>query len=557
MIHRGAFSTAVRLNEILGLLMRYGFDELLEQETAKIAHNWLMETFGREPDKVDEELSAPARARLLLQELGPTFVKFGQIAASQSSSLPEEWVEELSHLQSNVAPIEEEEVREVLESELGKPAEEVFGSFEWKELAAASIGQVHKATLPDGTPVAVKVQRPNIIPQIEEDLVIMNQAALLLERTSQTARDFGAVQAVSEFSKSLMEELSYRHEARNTEQLGKNISAYPHLRTAHIFKEFSTDRVLTMEFITGVKPTKSKELDAHGVNREELATEFARCMAQQILLDGFFHADPHPGNLSINLETQELVFLDTGMMGILDKSERWDLMQLMLSVSQQDAPALARVCINLNVRDLEIDPRFLSHDIQRLLGHINAPLAEVGAGKFYATLLQMLQEHSIQLPGGMVMALKSLIQMMEVLLALNPKMTSLEATKNVSDLLLEHYTSSETMEGFLQDRLRRVQLLAPLVDEAVESILKQARRGAVKVELRGLDLSKEVQSLSRIFRYLTIGMILGCTTIGSAVAMNAKPDSPLQFIPMLGAVGFIFSLGMSFWLLFQDARNDD
>ena len=291
MIHRGAFSTAVRLNEILGLLMRYGFDELLEQETAKIAHTWLLETFGRNTDKVDKELSAAARARLLLQELGPTFVKFGQIAASQSSSLPEEWVEELSHLQSNVAPIGEDEVRQVLESELGKPAEEVFDSFEWKELAAASIGQVHKATHPNGTPVAVKVQRPNIIPQIEEDLIIMNQAALLLERTSQTARDFGAVQAVREFSKSLMEEISYRHEARNTEQLGKNIESYPHLRTAHIYKEFSTDRVLTMEFITGVKPTRTEQLDASGVNRVELATEFARCMAQQILLDGFFHAE--------------------------------------------------------------------------------------------------------------------------------------------------------------------------------------------------------------------------------------------------------------------------
>ena len=555
MRYRRSLSTAVRLNEILGMLIRYGFEELIEHESAQKAKKWLLEKFGKDDGEPDTR-SAPERARLLLQELGPTFVKFGQMAASQSSSLPEDWVHELSLLQSNVPPVGEEDIKAVIIESLGESPDEFYESFEWKALAAASIGQVHKATLPDGTPVAVKVQRPGITPKIEEDLSIMYQSAQMLERTSQTARDFGAVQAVNEFAKSLMEELSYRHEGRNTERLGKNIQSFSNLRTAKIYWEFSSDRVLTMEFIKGVKPTDKKALKDAGIDSPALAREFARCMAQQLLLDGFFHADPHPGNLTIDLENKKVIFLDTGMMGILDKAERRDLVQLMLAIYQRDAPALAKVCVGLGTKQVEVDDRALSHDLERLLGSIlDVPLAEVGAGKFFATLLQILQEHDVRLPSSMVMALKSLMQMLEVVVALDPKLTFAEVCQIVADLLVEYHTTPDTMKHFLQDRARRIQLLGPLVDDAVEAFLKQAQRGSLKVELRGLDLSKEIQTVANIARHLTFALILGGATIGSAIAMGTSPKGAWSFIPILGAAGFVVSILLSIWLLFQDVRK--
>ena len=553
--YKRSLSTAVRLNEILGMLIRYGFEELIEQESAQKAHKWLMEKFGKEKSDLETK-SAPERARLLLQELGPTFVKFGQMAASQSSSLPEEWVEELSLLQSSVPAVGPEEVEAVVTESLGEAPEKRYGSFELEALAAASIGQVHRATLPDGTPVAVKVQRPNIRPQIEEDLTIMYQSAQMLERTSQTARDFGAVKAVNEFATSLMEELSYRHEGRNTERLSKNLSGFSDLRTATIFWDFSSDRILTMEFITGVKPTDKEKLADANIDSIKLSQEFARCMAQQILIDGFFHADPHPGNISIDLETKEMIFLDTGMMGILDKSERRELVQLMLSIYQRDAPALAKVCISLGSSGSDIGYRSLSHELERLLGAVlDPPLSEVGAGKFFTVLLQLLREHGVQLPSGMVMALKALMQMLEVVVALNPKLTFAEVSHIVAELMIEHHTHPDTMKAFMQDRLRRVQLLGPLVDDAVEALLKQAQRGSMKVELRGLDLSKEIQTVATIARHLTLALLLGGATIGSAIAMGTSPKGTWSFIPVIGAIGFIVSITLSTWLLFQDARK--
>lgn len=553
--YKHTLSTATRFNEILGMFIRYGFEGLIEQESAQKARKWLLEQFGREIPEM-ESISAPERARLLLQELGPTFVKFGQMAASQKSSLPEDWVTELSLLQSDVPPVDAEQVEQVILESLGQTPEKLYGIFEPEALAAASIGQVHRAVLPDGTPVAVKVQRPNIRPQIEEDLAIMHQAAQLLESTSQIARDFGAVRAVDEFAVSLLEELSYRHEGRNTERLGQNISEFPHLRTARIFWDYSSEHVLTMEFITGVKPTETEPLQKAGIDSTALAKEFAKCMAQQILIDGFFHADPHPGNLTINLEAKELIFLDTGMMGILDKSERRELIQLMLAIYQRDAPALAKVCISLSTRELDISYRPLSHELERLLGGmLNVPLSESGGGKVFAELLQLLQEHGIQLPSGMVMAIKSLMQMLEVLVALHPQFTFAEVAQIVADLMVEYHTQSGAMKSFLEERMRRVQLLGPLVDDAVEAFLKQAQHGSMKVELRGLELDKEIQTIARIARYLTLALLLGGVTIGSSIAMGASSQHTWSFIPKLGGIGFVCSLVLSTWLLFQDARK--
>lgn len=555
MKYRRTLATAKRLNEILGMLIRYGFEELVDQEGAKSARRWLAETFGSKVPEFDSK-SLPERARLLLQELGPTFVKFGQMAASQSSSLPEEWVHELSLLQSNVPPVGTEDVVAVITEELGAHPEEVFGSFEMEALAAASIGQVHRATLPDGTPVAVKVQRPNITDKIEEDLTIMYDTAGMLESTSQIARDFGAVSVVNEFATSLMEELSYRHEGRNTVRLGKNIQSYPHIRTADIHWEFSSNRVLTMEFITGVKPTEHDAWKEAGVDGVELSKELAQCMSQQLLVDGFFHADPHPGNISINLESKEMIFLDTGMMGILDKAERRDLVQLMLAIYQRDAPALAKIVTHLSDRQVEMELRALSHELERMLGGmLDPPLSEVGAGRFFATLLEILREHGVRLPSSMVMALKSLMQMLEVVVALNPTLTFSDVSEIVAHSLMEHQAQPDNIKHFLQDRVRRVQLLGPMVDDALEALLRQAQRGAVKVELRGLDLSKEVQTVATIARHLTLAIVLGGATVGSAIAMGTSPSGFWRFIPMVGAVGFVISLLLSIWLLFQDIRK--
>lgn len=478
------------------------------------------------------------------------------MAASQSSLLPDDWTEELSKLQSNVAPISAEEVTKVIEEELGESPEKAFRTFQMEPLAAASIGQVHEATLLDGTKVAVKIQRPNITAKIEEDLTIMHDAAVMLESTSEWARDLGAAKAVDEFARSLMAELDYRHEGRNTELLGRNLADFSNLRTAQIHWDFSTVRVLTMEFIQGVKPTRRDVLDLAEIDCPALAASFVKGMAQQILIDGYFHADPHPGNLTILPDEGTIVFLDTGMMGLLDKSERRDLMQMMMALQQRDAPSLAKVSMLLGTPIREIDKKALSHDLERLMrGVLDPPMSEVGGGTFFSELLQLLREHGIRLPSGMVMALKSLMQMLEVVVALDQKINFGEVSHSVTHELVSQTLKPDALKSFGEERLRRLQVLAPLVDDAIEELLRQAQKGAVKVELQGLNLSHEMLVISKLGRQFAQALLLAGSTVGSALAMGVPARGVWSFIPAIGAAGFVISIVLSVWLLFQDVRK--
>lgn len=383
MKYKNILTTTQRFREILGKFAQFGFADVLETEQMRGARQWIMARTGQDPVETPK-VSTPERARLLLQDLGPTFVKFGQMAASQSSSLPQVWGDELAKLQSDVPPFEYAQVESIIERELGKPPHEVFAEFSQEPLAAASIGQVHRATRHDGEKVAIKIQRPNIMPKIQEDLSIMHSLAVSLEGTTKAAKELGAVRSVDEFATSLMEELSYRHEARNTERLSKNLENFPRIRAPKIYWDTSSDRVLTMEFIVGVKVTDIEALDAAGINRHELCTDFVRCVGQQILVDGFFHADPHPGNISVTLDTHELVFLDMGMMGFIDKNQRRELTNLMLAIFNRDSVALTRVAFDLGTPFREVNRPKLTRDIERLLaGLLDAPLREVGAGSFW------------------------------------------------------------------------------------------------------------------------------------------------------------------------------
>ncbi|MBV7331160.1 AarF/ABC1/UbiB kinase family protein [Chloroflexi bacterium TSY] len=554
MKYRRSLATTQRFGNILSSFVRYGFEDVLGSDQLQKARQFFRSQEDERPSS--DQLSTPERVRLLLQELGPTFVKFGQMIASQSTSLPPEWTDELSKLQNNVPPFTFGEVSTIFIEEFGAAPDEIFAEFSPEPLAAASIGQVHQAVLTSGEKVAVKIQRPNILSQIEEDLTIMHNLAQMLESTLQQAREMDAVTAVDEFATSLLEELSYRNEGRNAERLSKNLAHFPNIRAPRIYWESSTDRILTMEFMEGVKVSDVKALDAAGVEREKVATDFVRSVGQQILIDGFFHADPHPGNISVNLETKELIFLDLGMMGILDKEQRREFINLMLAVYNRDSTALTRVALELGTPMREVDRRKITREIERLLGKLlDVPLVEVGAASFFADLIRMLQDNGIKLPSELVMALKSLMQMMEVVVALNPQLSFREVSQTIANLLLKNQMSPSAFRDFLQDRALRLQQTGPLVDNAIEEILRQLRSGSITVEMKGLDLSQEMGVLTNIARQFTMGVALAGSTIGSAIAMSVSPQENWAFIPVLGVVGFSVSIVLIAYLVWRELRG--
>ena len=308
----------LRLQLVYNTLLRYGMDVVLERTPYVGGFRHALQTWVWRLPKGWEEPPAPVRLRMMLEELGPTYVKIGQIVSSQASTLPVDIATELEKLQDDVPPFPSDQVRVTIIEELGAPPEELYDSFEPEPFAAASTAQVHRAFLHDGTKVAVKVQRPQIVPKIRSDLGILQNAARVASQRSEMVRTLDVSGMLEQFSAGVLEELDYRGETYNALQLAKNMEGLPGIHVPVIYTELSTSKIITQEFVEGVKVSDVEAIEAAGLDREEIARNALRALIKQLPVDGFFHADPHPGNLLVNLDTGVLTFIDLGMMGELD-----------------------------------------------------------------------------------------------------------------------------------------------------------------------------------------------------------------------------------------------
>ncbi len=293
----------LRLQQVYNTLLRYGFDVLFDQwpvigDFRRSMQAWVWNL----PDGL-EPPSLPVKARLMIEELGPTYVKVGQIVSSQASVIPSDWEVELVKLQSDVPPFPDEQVRQIIIEELGAPPEELYATFDPQPFAAASTAQVHRATLHDGTLVAVKVQRPYIAKQMKADIGIMQNAARVISSRSEYVRSVDLVGMLDQFGEGALNELDYTGEAYNAYRLAKNLEAIPGVHIPKVYQELSTSKILTLEFIKGVKASNVEAIERANLDREPLGRAALQAIVKQLLIDGFFHADPHPGNILVNLET--------------------------------------------------------------------------------------------------------------------------------------------------------------------------------------------------------------------------------------------------------------
>jgi ubiquinone biosynthesis protein len=337
--YRERVDERLRLLQLYEVFVRYGSDAIFDRglvgDVRRTLQGWFYGT------RVDP-LTAPEKMRLMLQELGPTYVKLGQIVASRADTLPAEWEAELAKLQSHVRPFPVDEARAIIESELGAPPEKLYDYFDPTPLAAASLAQVHRAGLVDAGPVIVKVQRPNIESRVRADLLVLERAARLAERRSVTAAESGILAVIEEFGAALLLELDYRVEAYNARRLARNLEGLPGVGVPGVIRELSTRRVLTAEFIHGVEANHRDAIVAAGLDPVEIADNGVRAAIKMILVDGFFHADPHPGNVLVDLDTGALTFIDTGMVGELGLRQRLHLVGLLYTTTKNDPRALAQ-----------------------------------------------------------------------------------------------------------------------------------------------------------------------------------------------------------------------
>ena len=544
-----------RWREVQAILLRYGFDLLIDREEIKEVRRFLQDRLGLSLGEFNDR-SLPERVRLMLQELGPTYVKVGQIVSSRSDLLPAPWIDELVQLQDRVAPIPYKTVYQVITEELGAPPEEIFDDFDPTPIAAASIGQVHHAYLPDRRPVVIKVQRPGIRPRIEADMEIMREIARIIESRTDWGKKYGILGIVNEFARSLFDELDYRNEGRNAERLKLNMADFPGVHIPHIYWDLVTSRVLTMEEMRGVKINDLPALDEIGVDRAALADVLIRSLCKQMLLDGFYHADPHPANIFVTREYGELVYLDLGMMGQLVDEQREGLTNVVLAIQDRDSHEIVRIAKMLGTEYKPVEELKLRRDVDLVLDrYLAMSLDRVSFSELVSEVLSLIFDHGIRLPNELTMAVKSLVQAEELARTLHPEIKITEIANTVARQLLWARVSPHAVLTEITRDTREAIRLARVLPKAAEKLLQQIEAGALQIGLEIPEFHSQVQHLYTIVNRLSAGLILAGMLVGSAIAMGSSPHESWAFIPVLGVVSFLASMvigGFLVWDTFID-----
>lgn len=497
--------------------------------------------------------SPAAKIRLMLQELGPTFVKFGQMVSSRSELLPEAWLIELEQLHDDVAPFPASEVEQVIRRELGKPPAEAFAAFDLTPLAAASTAQVHAATLPSGERVVVKVLRPDIAVTVKGDLNVMQDGLALVERRLPWSRQFGGSALFHEFAANVLTELDLTNEAYNARMLAHNMAKFPWVHVPQIYGAYSTSKVLTQERVTGVKIADVAALDAAGIDREALAIRFFRVLLQQVIFDGFFHADPHPGNVWVNTETGNVIFLDMGLMGYLTAQDRFSLGELIWALQDRDARAATRVLVAMCKPAPQQNSAILQRDIERLINHnLLFTDAPPSLTLVMSQIVEVLVRRGLQMRAEFTLAIKSIGQGEAI-------MRSLMGDKPTDYMLDVAYTQlkellrSELAPGDMIDRVgkpltRDVLGRLPGLLTAASALLDDFQRGQLAFQItadslegraRGLraDLNASVRRI--VVSVLAVGLLLGSalTLLFPLEGLASEVES--QVIRRVAEFGFV------------------
>jgi len=547
------FRENLRMQQVYNVLLRYGWDVAVYDRYELVGdfHRTMQRWIWGMPQTL-EPIPTPVKVRMMLEELGPTYVKMGQIVSSQSSVIPLEWGVELEKLQSSVPAFPSEQVREIVYEELKAYPEELYASFEPQPFAAASTAQVHRATLKDGTPVAIKVQRPHIFNQMKADIGIMQNAARVISARSELARSIDLVGMLEEFGSNVLRELDYTGETYNALRLTKNLAEIPTARVPYTYTELSTSKVLTLEFVQGVKINNIAAIEAAGLDRKELARTTLRALIKMLLIDGFFHADPHPGNVLVNLQTGVVTFIDTGMVGELDLQQRINLIQLLVAIQQVDVQGMAQVMKNMSVPFVDqVDEKSYYYDFERTIGRYFFGGAQAGFGEIVNVMLNLLREHGLRLNPNLTMAIKALMQAEAISTTLTPEGGMLadgvqiiqeEALKIVTPDRIVEEAKKQIMSG-----AREVFKNMPDLSLASVKWLNQYKKGRFEVTLDTSELAKEVDKVGSFGRQLVIavllvGLLIGSSIATAAIAFSNQQGGIWEWIYRIAILGFVFAM---------------
>jgi ubiquinone biosynthesis protein len=547
----GGFATVnenLRLQQVYATLMNFGGAEMVDRiglsGVTRRAQRWIY----RVPEPIPA-LSSAAKTRIMLESLGPTYVKLGQIISSQASALPDDWRVQLDLLQNEVPPVPYELARQVIIAELGAPPEELYASFSPRPLAAASLAQVHHAVLHDGTEVAVKVQRPNLDRQVHADLGVARLMGRYGERRSAWVRQIGLRGMLEEFSSSLLEELDYYAEAHNMATLARNMEPIEGVHIPVLYRQLSRRRVLTQEFVTGVKISDVDAMRDAGLDLGKIGEAALRAAIKMLLIDGFFHADPHPGNLFVNLDTGEVTFLDCGMVGELTVTERLHLVLLLWTLVHGNLPAMADQLRALSVPFRPVDDRTFSrafeHQMSRYEGGAESDIKTV-----LSTAMGVLRDHGLRLDPQLTLALKALAQSSAFFTQLAPpdRPFTDAALRAVAELAEETFTDEAIAELAKTQGIRLASRAAQEAPDYIKGLLSwrdQLKKGRLTIYLDTSSVDRQVDQLRGITAMVVVGVLVGAAMIASAVAAQVFQQHGPHILARAAQVAFVGALAVA------------
>jgi ubiquinone biosynthesis protein len=545
-----------RYRRILAVLFKYGFGDLVELLRIDQYLEVGLQLIARKRRERIDRLPRAERVRLAIEELGPTFIKLGQVLSTRPDLVPVEFIREFAKLQDKVPSYPFEEAQTILTQELGAPPGDLFTSIEQQPLASASIGQVHRATLSDGETVAVKVQRPGIKKVIEIDLEIMLHLATLMERHIEELALHRPVKIVEEFTRTLEKEIDYTIEASNMEQIATQFLDDPTVYIPKVFRDHSTSRVLTTEFIeSGIKVSQIEALDKAGLDRKLITARGADIYLRQIFDVGFFHADPHPGNIFI-LPGNVVCLLDFGMVGRVDRRTREIFVDLVDAVVRKDESRAAKFLLQLTDWEIEPDMRNLERDVADFMGmHLYKPIKDVAIAPLLNQILELATRYRLAIPPDIFLMIKALGTVEGVARDLDPDFDMVKQTAPfIKRIMLERY-SPERLTGDTLQLLAELRGFVGQFPRDLLEVLRLLRQRKLQFNVADPDLHRTLSTADQISNRLAFSVIIAALIVGSALIVISKIPPLLYGISIIGIIGFFAAAIMGIWLLVAILRR--
>ena len=546
------YTSLRRYGQIADVLVKYGFGFYLNELFPGAA---ISRTAKKNQAEEYSEYSAYARFRMALEDLGPTFVKFGQLMSTRTELFSQEMIAELSKLQDRVGVVPFDEVIPTLDNYI-PDWRDLFTSIDPKPLAAASISQVYRAVTRDGTVIALKVQRPKISEKIEQDIGLLRSIAKLIEERKPELRIYNPVALVEDFGVQIKKELDFTRDGSNAERLARNMknSGLPRIKVPKIYWEYSGRELLAMEFVSGFRSDDVETIRAHGIDTKELANLGLKAFMIQIFQDGFYHGDPHAGNIQVSPKG-DIVFLDFGVCGVLMKDMRNKFISLMLALFSADTDLTLRCIKNLGVKI----PQEGYEEVRSELYLALQDFKEMGSRMNFSTLLETVQElfqtYNIRIPQNIMQLLKALMLVSNIAFTLDPELKFVdEAQPFLKQILADDIKSTDSMQKRMLEAKMKFEDLAN-VPKQLSGVLEMASEGKLKVDIAAKEVGRLSDTISSSVDKLVIGLMMASIVIGLSLVVMSQSFT-MGFIPILAYVAAVIIIIVVFWTMRSRMRKN-